>query len=611
MTILLFILSQAKGTRFLVLLFILCAFTSHAQKVHLEFSQGTEDKIPTVFKPLSAPVLSTHTSFWMLVSVTAEEEQIKILKSGNWYMQNISFFDESGKLMFIGNHHEVLLRKGENHFYLFYPFADDKDKSGVTVSLINLEDFNAENLAMRTAQYVFTAIIGLLLLLSAFYSFIIRSSDKIYTHYAFYLFTIFVFFSYQYGILGDSISIVRQIPPAWFWIFSDFITITYIYFAQSFLNMKETDPLLFRVFNFGKYLVGSMVVIETITYLIEIDVLHSLWFKSPIFVFEFFAFLFIFYRVYRMKTTLSWLFLISTMVLGAANLAGQIASTYKAVLPTNVFIQSGTLIDAFLFFIGIGIRFGISNKEKQQIQNDLISQLKLNERIQEQNAAQLETKVYERTEALNKRNRENELLIKEIHHRVKNNLQVVSSLLNIAERKISDESAKQPFRDSANRINSMGLIHSFLYQNENFSEIDLKKYIYQLTDMLADSFRAKYPNLSIALDVGSVKLDMDSAIEMGLIINELVTNSLKHGIYADNKPLITVSIQQRGSKLSLRVRDNGLLNGNQELNMEASFGMRMISALAKKLNGTMSIQRANGFEVTIVFDNAEKEISQR
>ena len=603
----LFILSPAKGTRFLVLLFMLFAFASHAQKIRLEFNPGAEGKIPTVFKPLSASDLSTHISFWVLVSITAENDEIKILKAGNWYMQQVSFFDESGKLMITGNHSKVVLRKGENHFYLFYPFVDDKDKNGVTVSLFNPDDFNAENLAMHTAQYVFSAIIGLLLLLSAFYSFIIRSSDKIYTHYAFYLFTIFVFFSYQYGILGDTISIIRQIPPAWFWIFSDFITITYVFFAQSFLNMKQTDPLLFRVFNFGKYLVGSMVVIETISYLVQVDVLHSLWFKSPIFVFEFFVFFFIFYRVYRMKTTLSWLFLISTIVLGAANLAGQIASTYKAVLPTNVFIQSGTIIDAFLFFIGIGIRFGISNKEKQQIQNDLISQLKINERIQEQNAAQLETKVNERTEALNKRNHENELLIKEIHHRVKNNLQIVSSLLNIAERKISDENAKQPFRDSANRINSMGLIHSFLYQNDNFSNIDLKKYISQLTGMLVDSFRSKYPDIQVSLDVGPVKLDMDSAIEIGLIINELVTNSLKHGVYGDNKPVIHLSLLQEGSRLYLRVGDNGLLNGHQKINVEASFGMRMISALAKKLNGTMNIQQVNGFVVTIVFEITEKE----
>ena len=124
--------------------------------------------------------------------------------------------------------------------------------------------------------------------------------------------------------------------------------------------------------------------------------------------------------------------------------------------------------------------------------------------------------------------------------------------------------------------------------------------------MLADSFRAKYPSIQIILNVGPVKLDMDSAIEMGLIINELVTNSLKHGVYADDKPVIKLSMQEEGGKLNLKVKDNGLSRGNQKINMEASFGMRMISALARKLNGTLSIEQENGFEVTIVFETIER-----
>jgi two-component sensor histidine kinase len=538
----------------------------------------------------------------LLITISSDVDQHKILKAGNWYMQQVSFYDVAGNVIYVGNNVEVALLKGSNTFYLYYPFVDDKDSNGLTVSVISVHDFNTEYFDMRTNQVFFAAAVGMLLLLSFMYSIFIRSKDKIYIHYALYLFAILVFFTYQYGILGDAFSLVKQVPPAWFWIFSDFISITYLYFSQSFLDMKKKDPLLHRVFNFGIYLVSTMVVIETISYLFEIDALHSVWFKEPVIAFQIIIFPFIFYRVYKQKTILGWLFLASLIIVSVASMAGQVASTFKSVSSTNFILQSATLIDAFIFSIGIAIRFGISNKEKQQIQNDLISQLKINEKIQEQNAAQLETKVIERTEALNKRNRDNELLIKEIHHRVKNNLQVVSSLLNIAERKISDENAKQPFRDSANRINSMGLIHSFLYQNENFSDIDLKKYIQQLTDLLADSFRTKYPRIQILLEVGPVKLDMDSAIEIGLIINELVTNSLKHGVYENDKPVINLSMQPEGSKLNLQVKDNGLSEGNQKINFETSFGMRMIAALTKKLNGTMNIQQTNGFEVAIVFD---------
>ena len=598
----LFILVLSRARTFLLLLFLSFTITVEAQQVQLQFSKGTKDEIPTSFKQPSPSDLSKHISFWVQVTISSDVDQQKILKAGNWYMQQVSFYDGAGKVIYIGNNVEVALLKGSNTFYLYYPFVDDKDSKGLTVSVISVSDFNTEFFDMRTNQVFFAAAVGMLLLLSFMYSIFIRSKDKIYIHYALYLFAILVFFTYQYGILGDAFSLVKQVPPAWFWIFSDFISITYLYFSQSFLDMKKKDPLLHRVFNFGIYLVASMVVIETISYLFEIDALHSVWFKGPVIVFQIIVFPFIFYRVYKQKTILGWLFLASLIIVSVASMAGQVASTFKSVSSTNFILQSATLIDAFIFSIGIAIRFGISNKEKQQIQNDLISQLMINEKIQEQNAAQLETKVIERTEALNKRNRDNELLIKEIHHRVKNNLQVVSSLLNIAERKISDENAKQPFRDSANRINSMGLIHSFLYQNENFSDIDLKKYIQQLTDLLADSFRTKYPRIQILLEVGPVKLDMDSAIEIGLIINELVTNSLKHGVYENDKPVINLSMQPEGSKLNLRVKDNGLSKGNQKINVEASFGMRMIAALTKKLNGTMNIQQENGFEVAIVFD---------
>jgi len=597
-----FILVLSRARTFLLLLFLSFTITVEAQQVQLQFSKGSKDEIPTSFKQLSPSDLSKHISFWVQVTISSDVDQHKILKAGNWYMQQVSFYDGAGNVIYVGNNVEVALLKGGNTFYLYYPFVDDKDSNGLTVSVISVHDFNTEYFDMRTNQVFFAAAVGMLLLLSFMYSIFIRSKDKIYIHYALYLFAILVFFTYQYGILGDAFSMFKLVPPAWFWIFSDFISITYLYFSQSFLDMKKKDPLLHRVFNFGIYLVASMVVIETISYLFEIDALHSVWFKGPVIAFQIIIFPFIFYRVYKQKTILGWLFLASLIIVSVASMAGQVASTFKSVSSTNFILQSATLIDAFIFSIGIAIRFGISNKEKQQIQSDLISQLKINEKIQEQNAAQLETKVIERTEALNKRNRDNELLIKEIHHRVKNNLQVVSSLLNIAERKISDGNAKQPFRDSANRINSMGLIHSFLYQNENFSDIDLKKYIQQLTDLLADSFRTKYPRIQILLEVGPVKLDMDSAIEIGLIINELVTNSLKHGVYENDKPVINLSMQQERSKLNLQVKDNGLSKGNQKINFETSFGMRMIAALTKKLNGTMNIQQTNGFEVAIVFD---------
>jgi two-component sensor histidine kinase len=583
----------------LMLFFIALAHLGQSQVGPLEFSEGAIETFPTQFRPLPPYQFSKPFSFWIKATVTTRTNQQAMLQAGNWYMQQVSFFDADGKFIGRGNHVEVSMKKGANTFYLFFPFADDKDDNGATVLVSGTKAFNEEYIFMRSWQIVFASVTGLLFLMSALYSIIIRSADRIYFYYAIYLLTIFIFFSYQHGLLGDVFGTVKNIPPGWFWIFSDFITITYLFFSMSFLDMQRTDPVLYRLFKFGILLVSAMALVETISYLTGVDVMHSLWYKVPIFAFELVIFPYIFYRVYKLKTILSWLFLLSMVVLCAANLAGQVASTLKAVSVTNYYIQAAMLIDAFLFSVGIGIRFGIINREKQTIQSNLIEQLKITEKIQEQNAAELETKVKDRTEALDKRNRENELLIKEIHHRVKNNLQVVSSLLNISERKIKDEAAKEPFRDSANRINSMGLIHSLLYKNDDYLNLDLKKYIGQLADMLLESFKAKYPSAKLVLDVAPVTLSADHAIEIGLVVNEIVTNSLKHGAYPDSKPVIHVSMHRVQDKLLLTVKDNGRTKPNGKINMDASFGMRMINALAAKMNGTVEVKQEEGFEVRV------------
>lgn len=575
---------------------------SYAQKINLEFSQGTFKKIPKIFTPLSPDQFSNKNSFWLKATIISASDKQMILKAGNWYMREISFYNEAGEFIFKGNHTEIFLKKGINRFYLYYPFADDKDNNWLTVSISSIQDFNTEYLTMRTQQVFFAASVGMLFLLSAMYSIFIRSPDKIYIRYALYLLSILIFFTYQYGILGDIFGIVNKIPPAWFWIFSDSLSITFLYFSQSFLDMKKTDPLLNRIFNFGIYLVVSMAVIEILSYLIQVDILHSLWFKGPFIVFQIGIFPYIFYRIYKQRTILSWLFLISLIIVSVANLAGQVASTFKLVSATNGFLQGATLIDTFIFSIGIAIRFGIITDDKQKIQSDLIRQLQVNEEIQEKNAAELETKVKQRTEALHKRNQENEVLVKEIHHRVKNNMQVISSMLNIAGKKIVDEKTRQPFLDSTNRINSMGLIHSFLYQNEDYPNVNTKKYITQLTQILSETFNSNSNPILFQHHVNEkVNLDMDSAINVGLIINELTTNSIKHGSYPDYTPVISISLNEYDGKNHLSVKDNGKNKPSTDPDINHNFGLRLVDALAKKLNGEVIVTNLDGFEVKVIF----------
>ncbi|MFZ1809182.1 MAG: histidine kinase dimerization/phosphoacceptor domain -containing protein [Cyclobacteriaceae bacterium] len=589
-------------TKLSIIFLIVSSFYGSAQSIQLQFGQGDQHIIPSNFIHFTPQLINQKKSFWIKVTIDSQSDKEAVLKAGNWYMQKISFFDKFKEGFFTGNHTEVKLVKGSNIFYLFYPFADDKDGNGVTIEFSEPANFNKEMLKTQSFQLIFASIVLFLFLLSATYSIVLRWEDRIYTHYALYLFTIAIFFTYQYGILGQIFPIIRRIPPAYFWIFSDFITLTFIYFAQSFLNLPKADPFLYKLYEAGKYILGSMVVIETVSYALGIDVLHSLWYKTPIFAFEIVIFPIIFYRVYKLKTTLSWLFLVSSIILAAANLGGQTVSTLKEVDSFNFIIQTGMLIDVFIFSVGIGIRMGIIAKEKQVFQGEFVNQLKINTAILERQASELELKVAERTIDLNKRNQENELLVREIHHRVKNNLQVITSLLNISERKIKGEAAKEPFRDSVNRINSMGLIHSYLYQNEDISDIDIRKYITQLSTMVIDTFRNKYPQVELQVETGSVKLDIDHAIEIGLIINELITNSLKHGVYNGSQPALRIIMTNNTDKLVLTVSDNGQ-GISSEINTSSSFGLRMISSLVKKMNGDVSIRHEKGFEVKIIMES--------
>ena len=128
------------------------------------------------------------------------------------------------------------------------------------------------------------------------------------------------------------------------------------------------------------------------------------------------------------------------------------------------------------------------------------------------------------------KNAENEMLLGEIHHRVKNNLQVISSLLSLQEKNISDESAKQAILEGKERVKSMGLIHKLLYQNDNYSGIEMDHYIHELIAGLLDSFGLDQDKVSIHSDIEKIKLDVDSAIPIGLIINELVINVFKYAL---------------------------------------------------------------------------------
>jgi two-component system, sensor histidine kinase PdtaS len=199
---------------------------------------------------------------------------------------------------------------------------------------------------------------------------------------------------------------------------------------------------------------------------------------------------------------------------------------------------------------------------------------------------------------LDKKNAENELLLKEIHHRVKNNLEVVTSLLALQSEQIDDPYTKEAITQGQNRINSIGIVHQKLYQGANLGAVEMKDYFMSLGESILDSLGAE-DRIDLNIVMKKIDLDIDIAVPLGLIVNELVTNSIKYAFPKAEKGIITIKLElQNDNMLHLEVIDNGL--GKSDLIQGTGFGGQLISLLKHQLNGTMREEIQNG--TAIIFD---------
>jgi two-component sensor histidine kinase len=205
---------------------------------------------------------------------------------------------------------------------------------------------------------------------------------------------------------------------------------------------------------------------------------------------------------------------------------------------------------------------------------------------------------------------EKENLLKEIHHRVKNNLQIIHSMLNLQMSYVRDEKAIELFKESKNRVYSMALIHERLYQSESLAKIDLPEYIRSLTTNLFLSYGVSERIIQPTIDVENVPLDIDRLIPFALIVTELISNSLKHAFpelpgRAGVEGEILVELRRGfGNKLLLTVRDNGIgMPDGLKLLNSGSLGLKLVSVLVRQLRGEIELESGRpGTEFRIIFE---------
>jgi len=201
---------------------------------------------------------------------------------------------------------------------------------------------------------------------------------------------------------------------------------------------------------------------------------------------------------------------------------------------------------------------------------------------------------------LEKQNEEKEFLLKEIHHRVKNNLETISSLLSLQTSHINNQEFQKIMIEIQNRVQSMGMIHQNLYQGENMTTIEMKQYFRNFGGYIIDSFDAT-DRITFDCAMDTLELDVDKAIPIGLIVNELITNSLKYAFPKNRKGKISINLTETHSHLHLKVSDDGIGFDEETEIKGTGFGSQLIGLLTKQLDGKMTLITTRGTEVIFQF----------
>jgi PAS domain S-box-containing protein len=224
-----------------------------------------------------------------------------------------------------------------------------------------------------------------------------------------------------------------------------------------------------------------------------------------------------------------------------------------------------------------------------------ITKLKNAERLLKQFNEELEKKVTARTEELNQSLEEKVLLLREIHHRVNNNVQIMISLLNLQIRSIKDATAQHALQEARNRLKAMSIVYEILYRSKDLSKIDIGEYIISLTKNLYYLYNKDPATISCAMDIPEIRMDISRAIPLGLILNELISNSLRYAFPDGMSGSITISSRTEGSDNIIILRDNGIgLPAGFDWKTTETLGFSLVSSLLDQIDGSMELEQDKG-----------------
>ena len=490
----------------------------------------------------------------------------------------LPFANRSMKIIMLNKKH--LFDVGKSTIYLQ---VKTRDPFVLPFSLLSEKELLEKNFYENTIEFCFYSVVFSMLCFNIILFFLLK--DKIYLYYVFFLLS-YIMASLTYT--GHSFKyILYDYPQIQNWMQSISI---YIYgimaiiFSKYFLKLKEYLPKLNKLTN---YVLISYILLFILTALLgyRIHVMSSI-------VLIFFISLFIMflsYNSYKKGNKVALFFIIGTIfgLIGTAITAFTVMSFFPYKWSLFRAIDFGIAIDTILISVALANRFSILYKALQNTEKKLIN---LNEN--------LENSVNERTKELTLELNNKNILLKEISHRVKNNLQIISALFSMELKRIEDKDARTLLEKNISRIKSIANLYENFLNSENLDNVKIKDYIEKIVNDFKNTCTSR--DIIYKIDITNITTPNDNLVPLGLIINELITNSIKYAFYATTEPIIAIAIYKEEEKIKVIYKDNGV--GIKKDNIKYGFGFKLINTLSThQLRGNIDFPNTNGFICSIKF----------
>ena len=477
----------------------------------------------------------------------------------------------------------------------------------IPVKISNTEYFLINKLDQELINGLYIGIFLIMILYNLFIFFSIN--DKSYLFYVIYIFLFLIFLIVEDGFFYNIISkdsihlygfLIRTLPIL--------VGMSAIYFIRSFVKSSYYVPKIDRFhlviialyiiclilalnknYNHISYISLNLMSILGTIYAIVLGVSVILKGFKP-------AWFFI----------MAWFILMLSVFHYALSHIGLIS--YLPI--TDHILKIGAVIEILLLSLGLANRINVLKYETEVSQAktlELINEKKSiieNQNIQLENMVSIRTKKLElRNQIISKKNKEKSIMMREIHHRVKNNLQMISSMVRIQSRYVENKKNQYPLKEVERRIQTMALLHEKIYQSENLVEINIKEYI---ESILIDLLTIYDTNNSTTyyLDITEFKYETETVLFLGLLINELLTNALKHALKDENNGKISVLLKNINTNThKLVISNSGKKIIIDDFYNSKSLGNHLIKNFVKQLNGTLEIENKKETSFTILFNN--------